>query len=214
MKSFSVRRLIPPLGPIFSLTLIGALLLSAILYYRAVKIQRFLEPALAISEPRMRFSQDIKDRLAREFDAEELKGLRFRAGSIVVDQSLLFAGAHQAKGSGPLMLQKLSRVFLAVLGDEDLRKNISLILVNSRLPRSPDAALNKELRFMAQERAVVILNALFSAEPKLENYAQYFAPSALPVTGSEKELALIEFRIIPTEQLHIEVLQRLEQYAY
>src|SRR5512134_829109 len=102
MRPDTLRRLIPPLGPIFSLALIGLLLLSAILYYRAVKIQRFLEPALAISEPRMKFTQGIRNLLIREFSHTELKGIKFRAGSIIVDESLLLAGAHQKRSGEPL----------------------------------------------------------------------------------------------------------------
>jgi hypothetical protein len=54
------RKLILQPGPILSLTLIGILLLSAVIYYRANNVQRFLEPALALSEPRLKFSQNIR----------------------------------------------------------------------------------------------------------------------------------------------------------
>jgi hypothetical protein len=195
--------------------LVGVLLLSAILYYRAVKIQRFLEPALAISEPRTKFSQGVRNLLTREFGPREIEGIRFRGGSIMVDQSLLLAGAHPGPRSELAVLKKLSRFFLAALGDEDLRKYISIVMVNARLPQTDNAALNAEMRYKAQDRAVLILNTLFSLEPMLEKrYAQYFVSTARVFAGSEKELDQIEFRIIPTEQLHIEVLQRLEQYAY
>lgn len=216
MKPGMTRKFIPPLGPLFSLTLIGLILLSAIIYYRAVKIQRFLEPALAISEPRMKFTQNIRDLLAREFSPNQMKGIRFRAGTIIVDQSLLFERAHPEGGpTEPVVLRKLSRVLHAALANPEIRENISLILINARFPVGQDTMLNRQIRFEIQERAVMILNSLYTIDPKLENdYAQYFAATSLPASIPEKGGPVVEFRIIPTERLHIEVLQRLEQYAY
>ena len=216
MKLNSIKKFIPPLGPLFSLTLIGLLLLSAIIYYRAVKIQRFLEPALAISEPRMKFTQNIRDLLVREFSPNQMKGIRFRAGTIIVDQSLLFESAHSEGGpTGPEVLRKLSRVLHAALSNPETRENISLILINARFPLTQDTMRNRQIRFEVQDRAVLILNSLYTIDPRLErDYSKYFAATSLPTITPEKSGPVVEFRIIPTERLHIEVLQRLERYAY
>jgi hypothetical protein len=216
MKLDAVKKLVPPVGPLFSLTLIGLILLSAIIYYRAVKIQRFLEPALAISEPRMKFTRDLRDLLAREFSPKQMKGIRFRSGTIIVEQSLLFEGAHpEGERSEPVVLKKLSRVLRAALSDPEIRENISLILINARFPLGKDTLFNRQLRFEVQDRAVLILNSLFTIDPSLErDFSQYFAATSLPSGSPEQGGAVVEFRIIPTERLHIEVLQRLEQYAY
>ncbi len=214
MKDELIKKVILPPGPILSLILIGILLLSAIVYYRAVKIQRFMEPALAISEPRMTFSQSINNLLHREFREKESVGIKFRSGSILIEQSLLSDSSHTVKGSGPLVLKKLSRVFLAALSDPEIRGNISLIMVGVRLPFSPDEALNRELRFHMQERAALILHSLYAAEPALEkNYGTYFTAVVLPMNALTRETNWIEFRIVPTERLHIEALRRLEKYA-
>lgn len=202
-------------GPILILTLIGLLLLSALIYYRAVNIQRFLEPALAITEPRLRFNQGIKQVLSQEFGAQELRGIKFRTGSILVEQSLLFDTSHTQKGIQPPVLKKLGHVFLSALQDQAIRSNISLILVCVRYPLGPDANLNKELRFQVQERAVLILNSLFVAEPNLEKaYGPYFAAVALPLNTVQRDPSLLEFRLIPAERLHIDILQKLEKYSY
>ena len=215
MKGVSIKKFILPPGPILSLTLIGLLLLSALLYYRAVKIQRFLEPALAITQPRIIFSKNINNLLLREFGKEESKGIKFKAGSILVEQSLLFAGVHNINGEEPAVLKKLGRVFLAALSDPDIRDNISLIIVSTRLPLSPEITSNKEFRYQIQNRAELILNSMYKVAPELERkYGRYFAATALPVDPAVKETDWIEFRIIPTERLHIEVLQRLEKYAH
>jgi hypothetical protein len=208
-------RVVLQTGPLFALTLIAILLLSAIIYYRATNVQRFLEPALAISKPRLKFSQNIKKILSDEFGAADIKGIRFKAGSILVDQSLLFDASHPARGKEPLVLRRLGHVFLSALKDPEIRRNISLILVCVRYPVGLDAALEKELRFHVQERAAVILNSLFASEPELErDYVLYFLATALPVDRAQKEPSVLEFRLVPAERLHIEILESLEKYAY
>ncbi len=215
MKGVSIKKFILPPGPILILTLIGLLLLSALLYYRAVKIQRFLEPALAITQPRITFSKNIKNLLLREFGKEELKSIKFETGSILVEQSLLIAGVHNINGEDTAVLKKLGHVFLAALSDPAIRGNISLIIVSTRLPLSPEIRSNKESRYQIQNRAELILNSMYKVAPGLEEkYGRYFAATALPVDPSVKDPDWIEFRIIPTERLHIEVLKSLEKYAH
>ena len=214
MKGVSIKKFILPPGPILILTLIGLLLLSALLYYRAVRIQRFLEPALAMSQPRITFSKNINNLLLREFGKEESKGIKFSTGSILVEQSLLIAGVHKINGEDTV-LKKLGHVFLAALSDPAISDNISLIIVSTRLPLSPEIRPNKESRYQIQNRAELILNSMYEAAPGLERkYGRYFAAAALPVDPAVKDTDWIEFRIIPTERLHIEVLQRLEKYAH
>ncbi len=100
MKTKSFWKYVPSVGPVLSLLLIGLVLLSALLYYRAVKIQRFLEPALAISQPRNEFSKSIKLIFQQEFGAESIKGLRVKASSILIERSFLFAGGRRPEGLG------------------------------------------------------------------------------------------------------------------
>lgn len=214
MREDPAKRFSLPLGPLLSLTLIGILILSALLYYRSVKIQRFLEPALAISQPRMKFTQHINSLLTKEFGTEQIKGLRFRTGAILVEPSLLLNNIHPARGSEPLILKKLATVFLTALNDPEIRDNISLILIGTRLPHNTDREANKEMRAKMQQRAGLILSSLFALEPQLEKtYGTYFAATALSVGAGIKDTDWIEFRIVPTERLHIEVLLRLGKYA-
>ncbi|MBI5098066.1 MAG: hypothetical protein HZB30_02355 [Nitrospirae bacterium] len=214
MKDNVIKTIMRSTGPMLSLTLIGILVLSALLYYRAVKIQRFLEPALAITEPRIKFNQEINNLLIKEFGTTA-KGITFRRGSIFVDQSLLFAIPHHKERSKPLMLNKLSRVFLSALSNPDISSHISLILISINLPITADPNLNKELRFEVQKMTAYILNALYATEPVLEKqYGKYFAVAAISVDAPVKEPNLIEFRMIPSERLHIQALERLEQYFY
>ncbi|MEJ2684374.1 MAG: hypothetical protein P8Z71_08265 [Candidatus Sulfobium sp.] len=215
MNMDSLKKYMLPPGPILSLTLIGLMLLSGLLYYRAIKIQRFLEPAFAISEPRIQFTQSVNDLLVSEFGGGDVKGIRFRGGSIFVDQSLLLESAHHDNNSGGGIIEKLSRVFLAALHDPDIRGHISLILVSAKFRISRDRGLNRSMRSRMQQLADMVLNALYTADPRLERYyGGYFAASALPVNARSGEEGWIEFRIVPTERMHIEVLQRLEKYVH
>lgn len=212
MKTGSINKLILPTGPILGLTLIGALLLSAILYYRAVKIQRFLEPALAISAPRMEFSKNIKRLISKEFGTEKITGIRFTTNSIFVEKSLLLIGVHEPDPRSAT-LKKLSRVFLSVLQDPDMRDYVDFILVRVKFPINSDT--DEKRRFRVQQRADLILNSLYKVAPELgRNYRTYFAATVEPVDSSEKEIQWVEFRFIPTERLHIEVLQSLRKYVH
>jgi hypothetical protein len=215
MTKTSIRKFILPPGPILSLTLIGLVILGALLYYQAVKIQRFLEPALAVSQPKMRFTQNITNLLSKEFGEKEIAGVKFKAGSILVERISFMQGGHYTKGFEPEILDKLSHVFLSALANEDLRQHISLIIVGIRFPLGPSAELNRMLSLQTQQQAWLLLNSLYAVEPRLESeYGAYFVATALPVQGAHEENDWIEFRIVPSDRLHIEVLQKFEKYMW
>src|SRR5512144_2979782 len=136
MKVKTPWKYAPPPGPVLSLLLIGLVLLSSLLYYRSVKIQRFLEPALALSQPRNEFTKHIRQIIQKEFGAATIKGLNVKTSSIVMDTSLLFSPKGILKPSAEADLHKLARVFLALMKDEHLRSEISLILVVGHVPSS------------------------------------------------------------------------------
>jgi hypothetical protein len=67
----------------------------------------------------------------------------------------------------------------------------------------------------AQQVVGFIQDSLFQAEPELRNrYASFFAGTVQPVSPREGTQDLIELRIIPSEFLHIKVLEKLEKYAF
>ncbi len=205
------KNVLPP-GPIMSFTLIGIMFLSGLLYYRAVKFQRFLEPALAISQPRSEFADTINSLLKREFEPNIIYGVRFTMGSIVVDQSKLL-DREDMKPASDLMMKKLGRVFLSALDNDYLRSHTELVLVLARYPEDGDSETNLKMRLLMQSRAEKILQSLFGVEPLLKKkYALYFAAAAMPANPARGEADQIEFRVIPSEQLHIQVLQKLRKY--
>ena len=215
MSGRTLLRYIPPAGPILSLTLIGLVLLSALLYYRAIKIQRFLEPALAISQPRNEFAKNIRLRFQKEFGEKAVPGLKVRTSSILMEKSVLFAPDGSLKKSAEADLQKLARIFLSLMKDDHTRADISLVLIISRYPSGGEWLANAGERMKAQRIIGFIQDALFHEEPELaRRYSTYFVASAQPTNPHERMSELIELRIIPSELLHIEVLEKLEKYAY
>jgi hypothetical protein len=215
MSSRSFWKYVPPAGPILSLTLIGLVLLSALLYYRAVKIQRFLEPALAISQPRNEFAKNIRLRFQKEFGEESIPGLKIRTSSILMDKALLFSRDGSLKSSAQVDLQKLARIFVSLMQDDHTRADISLVLIISRFSSGGEWAMNVSERMKAQRIVGFIQDALFHEEPELaRRYSTYFVAAAQPTNPHEGSSELIEFRIISSELLHIEVLEKLEKYAY
>jgi hypothetical protein len=214
MNGKSLWKFVPPAGPVLSLLLIGLVLLSGLLYYRAVKIQRFLEPALALSQPRYEFSSSISQRFEREFGSKSVRGLKVRSTSLFIEKALLFSSDRSLDAPAQIALQKLARIFLSLMQDDHTRSDISLVLIIVRYPSYGVREADARERMKAQQMAGFIQDSLFHAEPELGGkYGNYFSASALPANPHEGSHELIELRIVPSEFLHIEALEKLEKYS-
>jgi hypothetical protein len=214
IKADSLKRFFQMPGPLLSLTLIGILLLSAVLYYRAVKIQRFLEPALAISTPRFLFAKNVNLILAKEFGSVQTPGIRLTTNAIFVGRSLILSGGNR-QASEPPALKKLGRVFLSVLSDRNIRDHIDFILIRVRYPAGQGEASDEAKRRDAQQKADLILQSLFRGTPGLaKEYGPLFSATSIPGNSGEDDAAWIEFRFMPSELLHIEALQSLKKYVH
>jgi hypothetical protein len=215
MNRRSLWKYVPPAGPVLSLLLIGLVVLSALLYYRAVKIQRFLEPALALSQPRNEFTRNISQTFQREFGALRVGGLQARTSSIVIDRSLLFTADGALRPSSTVIIKRLSRLFLSLLGDTRTRNNISIVLVSVPFPAEGSQQATLAGRSEAQHMAGLLQDSLYAAEPELgAKFKTYFAATVQPERLHRGERGVIELRIIPSELLHIEVLQKLVKYTH
>ena len=215
MTGRSWWKYIPPAGPVLSLLLIGLVLLSGLLYYRAVRIQRYLEPALAISRPRNEFSRNISMGIQKEFGAEPVGGLVVRTSSILVHKSLIFSANGSLKPSGRIVLKKLASIFLSFMQDDRMRAEISLVLIGGRFPMNMTNEPNHAAREKTERMLGLIQDTLFQAEPRLNSlYGPYFVTAVQPVPAQGGGSDTLEFRIVPSELLHIEVLQRLMKYAF
>ena len=214
MKRGSLWKYVPPAGPVLSLTLIGLVLLSALIYYRAVKIQRFLEPALAISQPRNEFTRGISQAFQKEFGAKPIRDIKVRTSSILMQRSLLFSENGILKASARNDVRKFSRMFLTLMDDEQMRPDVSIILIIARFPSYGPFPAHVLERVKAQRMTGLLQDALFFEVPELgRKYGAYFAAAAQPANPRDANHDLVEFRIIPSEFLHIEVLEKLEKYS-
>jgi len=215
MNNRSPWKYVPPAGPVLSLLLIGLVLLSALLYYRAVKIQRYLEPALAISQPRNEFSKNITGGVQREFGEKPINGIVVKTSSILVQQSLIFSANGTVSPSGRIIIKKLARIFVSFMRNDHMRSEINLVLVEARFPPLGTPKSINKARVKVQNLVGRVQDALFQAEPELGNiYGPYFVAAAQPAPLHGGGSDVLEFRIISSELLHIEVLQKLMKYAF
>lgn len=213
-KSRSWRNCVPPAGPVISVLLIGLVLLSALLYYRSVKIQRFLEPALALSQPRNEFAKHIGRIYEEIFGSRAVEGIRIKTGTIIVKRSLLLTKKGTLTPAGQQVFKKLGRLFLALLQDERLRSEINHILIIARFPN--DGMKNETLteRLDVQLAAAFVQEKLLRTEPELaRSFAPYFSSGAQAMNPQEGSADRVDFLIVPSEYLHIEVLEKLEKYS-
>jgi hypothetical protein len=214
MKAKSLWRYAPPVGPVLSILLVGLVLLSALLYYRAVKIQRFLEPALALSQPRNEFSKNIKQTFRKEFGSDEVQGIGVKSSSIFLDKAVLFNQNGSLKDSAKNDLHKLANVLLSLVKNDATRGDISLVLIIAHYPSMGPPDMAAAHRLNAQLVTGYIQDVMAASEPELRiYYPVYFASAVQPSPSPEKIIDIVEFRFVPSEFLHIKVLDALEKYA-
>jgi hypothetical protein len=212
MRRRSLWTYLPP-GPLLSLLLVGLVLFFGLLYYRATRIQRFLEPALALSKPRSDFSDAILRIAEKEFGKGLVPGIDVRMGSLVIDQALVVSASGSLHPTGRVITQRFARIFKILLEDARTRADINLLLISAGYPPGPPAA-EAAGRIKAQRILGEVLDGLFAAEPVLrENYQPFFATTPRPLPQRDGLRERIEIRIIPSEMLHMEFLQRLQKYA-
>ena len=213
MRFDRFKKIILPPGPILALTLIGLMFSSALLYYKAVRAQRYLEPSLSIAQPRVDFIQNIRRLLVKEFGTEKINGIVLARNYIFVDGSLIFPDPVHQNAIDGKFLKKLSQVFLSMLQDQDMRSQFDLILVSTRFKVNPRMDVTRKIRTERQYIAESILNSLYQVEPGLINYFGTFTATAIPVQPNQKD-TWVEFRIIPSEHLHIELMESLKKYFF
>jgi len=212
MDIYSLRKYLLPPGVILSLTLVGLILLGALLYSRADRAQRFLEPALAISQPRSMFAIRFSSVVDRELHPHLGRDVFLFGNTLKVRQDRLFPEDFHASGTAPLLLD-ISRVFQSVLDDPQMSPYVDVILIATKVPQSDDHAQNVQRRDKALESTEKIMNALFAVNPELEKqHSINFASTALVGGEEEGNGEIIEFHIIPSERPHIDLLQKLQKY--
>jgi hypothetical protein len=202
---------IPTLAPIGILMLIGILLLSALLYHKSVRAQRFLEPSLALAKPRIEFANNVNLLFQKEFGPDLVKGVVLYGNSIFVDSSLIFDNVANPKVIDTVFVKKLSNIFLSMLGDPAMRSHFDLILVSSRVEFSPSIQENRLRRRKGQYNAQSIIDYMYIVVPSLMKYYGTLAPTVVP-NKSNTEYNWVEFKIVPSERAHVQIMESLEKY--
>ncbi len=207
-----LNRNIPTLAPLGILILIGMLLLSALLYYKSVRAQRYLEPSLALAQPRIEFANKVTLLFEKEFGPERIRGVVLSGNSIFVDSTLIFNDPRNPEGVDTAFLKKLSSIFLSMLSNHEMKSHFNLILVNSRVHFSLNIKENRIRRIRGQHIAGSIMDSMYTVEPALMKYYGIFAPTAQPDKPGAKNW--VEFRIVPSERVHVEMMESLNKYFF
>lgn len=214
MKSNPLSNFFLPPGPILSLTLIGIMILSALLYYKAIQAQRFLEPSLALSQPRIAFKQNMIRLIEKEFGQRKIEGILVASDSLFVNMSLLFKNSPQGQESGIFVLNKLGKVFLYLLENPRTRAQFDLVLIIARVPYDPQLELDAQQGADPQSGVELILDSLYKAEPALKReYRNYFATTTQLVPEGISDINWVEFRIITSNRLHIDMIRQLWEHV-
>jgi hypothetical protein len=129
-----------------------------------------------------------------------------------VESSLLSSGLHRPEELP--VLKKLARVFISALRDPEMSPHIDLILVSATVPQSGDMEMNRMRRREMRDKAGLVLNSLYREEPELESdFSTRFAATVKTSEVPEGMGEWVEFRIVHSQMLHIEVLKRFQKYA-
>jgi len=200
-----------PIEPIIVLTLIGIMLTGAVLYYRAVNLQRFLEPSLAVLEPRTRLASRLGYLASEEFGVDYASKVVVSSSSIMVHKSLFSPDKHHGV---PPVINRLTRVMHRLFEDPWMAANVELIMVKTSVPLNLQPDDRRKALAQMREQSETVLNAILGTDPFLAaGYSDKFAAAAV-YSRNNDSAEWVFMDIIPSERLHIEVLERLGKYAH
>jgi hypothetical protein len=73
--------------------------------------------------------------------------------------------------------------------------------------------MTRKKRTKRQHIAESILDSLYQLEPDLSKHVGTFTATTIPVQPNQQD-NWVEFRIVPNEHLHIELMKSLDKYAF
>lgn len=201
-----------PAGPITALTLLGLLMLGAILNHRAVEFLRFIEPTLAVTKPRFVFSHTINKLMIEEFRFPNANDIHYAEDSIRVRRSLI--EDDLAAGGSMGVLKGIGNVLYRLMQDPATKDRIDIFLVGARVPISGDDAIDARLAHDAQDTTEVMVRAIYQMVPELkQQYEERFVSAAFPTSESTELGQWIEFHVVPRERLHVDMMLKMQQYV-
>jgi len=200
-----------PAEPVIILALIGLMLIGALLYYRSSNLQRFLEPSLAVLEPRTILASRLNHLASEELGPEYARNVIVRSSGLMVHKSLFSSTEHHKM---PPVIDRLGKLMLRLFQDPWMTANVELIMVKTSVPMNLPPEIEVQAREQMRQQSETVLNAILGFNPALaEGFSDKFA--ATTVFSRKVENAdWVTLEIIPSERLHIEVLERLGKYAH
>lgn len=211
MKNQKEKRNLISAEPVVILVLIGLMLIGALLYYRAVNLQRFLEPALAVLEPRSMLSLRMKELASEELGPEYAQSVIVRSSGLMLHKSLFSSPQHSGI---PVFVKRLSDMMRRLFEDPWMSSNVEMIMVRASVPLDMPIEVRNELTERMRKYSETLLKAILGLNPGLaEGYSDKFAATVVLNRKSE-EADWIALDIIPSERLHVEMLERLGKYAH
>ena len=203
-------RLIPD-EPVVILILIGMILIGALLYYRAVNLQRFLEPALAVLEPRTQLSMRLKNLAKEELGPEYGQNVIVQSSGLMLHKSLFSTPQYHGI---PVFINRLGNMIQRLFEDPWMSSNVEIVMIKTSVPMGLPQEIRNSAQEKMQQRSEALLNAILGSNSVLSaGYSDKFAATA--VLSRKAEAAdWIALDIIPSERLHIEILEKLGKYAH
>jgi hypothetical protein len=209
-KKENVRNIIPA-EPVVILALIGLMLIGAILYYRSVNLQRFLEPSLAVLEPRTMLSSRLKDLTNEELGPEYSPGIIVLSTGLMIHKSLLLSPEYHKPS---IITQRLANMLNRLFEDPWMAGNVEMIMVKTSAPVDLPLEQREKVKHNMQQQSESVLESILGTSPALaEKHSDKFAATAV-LSRNTKNYDWVMLDIIPSERLHIEVLERLGKYAH
>lgn len=207
MRAEDLRKLVLPPGPILSVTLIGLVLLGSVLYYKAVSVQRRMEPVMAFLRPRMEFSGALDAAINRVFPEKYKELIIVSPDAVYAGNDLIYTKAGTLDAEA---VAGLSRLVGEMIGNPETKRHINLILVTVRYPLAESPEESAKNRHIASKRAEGIMDAVLGGVRAPGVQARpYLASAAIGVSPESPRLDWVEFKIIHTDQFNLEMLNRL-----
>ena len=195
--------------PFVTLILIGLLLTGVTLYYKAINLQRFLEPALAVLEPSVTFTSQITRTAQNKFTHIPADRIIIRGNNLRIHKSLFSTVSDKRI---PLIVRQMGKFIRTILNDRTLSNDIQSVIIKAHVPIQAaltEPALYNNMRIQAE----AVLNTIMQLEPSLASTNAHKMGSLAMYSKDPRAGEWLTLEVVPSEMLHIKVLERMSKYA-
>ena len=198
-----------PTEPFITLILIGLLLTGVTLYYKAINLQRFLEPALAVLEPSVTFTSKINKTARNKLSHATDNKIVIRGNNLSIHKSLFRSAEHKQI---PLIVREMGSFIKTILNDKTLSNDIQSVIIKANVPihaALAEPGLYDNMRLQAE----AVLNTIMQLEPSLASTNAHKMGSLAMYSKNPGAAEWLTLEVVPSEMLHIKVLERMSKYT-